>query len=182
MDCTDVATTKPLALSLFAQYAVDKRLLGKPVTTLARMAGLTVNDVFTKLTPELEKNDLEQTIRYAEVGLSYIAVIDRNRLRQEVGREFIKTMDLIITRINEGLNSKEHWIKRKAMKLHAYLMDEAGEKKRFVESILVDDAYKRIQESKENISKLEKEILNFELNNTTGVFEANTIPDVAVIR
>jgi hypothetical protein len=62
------------------------------------------------------------------------------------------------------------------MKLHAYLMDEAAEKRRFVESVLVDDAYKRIQESKDNVNKLENEILNFEQNNLTGVFEATTIP------
>jgi hypothetical protein len=177
MECSDIAIVKPLALSLTEQSVKDRKLLGRPITTLARMAGLTVNDVFDKLTPELEKNDLEQTIRYAEVGLSYIAVIDRNRARQEIGQEFIRCMDLIIKRVNDGLNSKEHWIKRKAMKLHAYLMDEAGEKKRFVESVLVDDAYKRIQESKENIDKLEKEILNFEMNNTTGVFEATVIPN-----
>lgn len=179
MECTDVTVAKPLALSLGAQYVKDKALLGKPVTTLAKMAGLTVNDVFGKLRTELDKSDLEQTIRYAEVGLSYIAVIDRNRMRSELGIEFIKAMDSILKIVRLGLESKEHWIKRKAMKLHAYLMDEAGEKKRFVESVLVDDAFKRIQESKDNISKLESEILEFERDNLTGVFQASTISDNA---
>jgi len=153
-----------LALSIYDKYEQDRSLLSKPITTLTKMAGVNVNDVYTALLPELTGKDLGEAIRFAEVGLKYAVVIDRNRLREEVGVQFVLALDLIIKLVNDGLFSSEAWIKRKAIQLHSALIDEASERKRFVESVLADDKFEVIAERMESTNEIEKDILEFEMN------------------
>jgi hypothetical protein len=152
-----------LALSLSNQYAQNRALLGKPVSTLARMAGLGVNDVYAVLLPELIKANLSETIKYAEVGLRYASIVDRNRLREECGEEFIAALSMIISIVQSGLSSSEGWIKRKAIQLHGSLIDESAEKQRFIETLMTERKLEMLKESKQNIKKLEDEVINFEM-------------------
>lgn len=159
-----------LALTVQDMCNRDITLLGKPVTTLAKMAGLRANQVYEKMLPQLANSKLEEAIKYADVALRYAQVVDRNRLRDECGPEFITALDMVIKLVQEGLNSKEPWILRKAISLHAMLIDESAEKQRFLDAISLDDRIKAVQRSKENIAKLEAEILEFEQRN--GIFES----------
>jgi|GEM_PF-2384717 len=151
-----------LALSIVDHLQQDRQILSRPITTLANMAGLTVNDVYSKLLPELVGKDLGEAIRYAEIGLKYAVMVDRNRLREEVGVQFVLALDQIIQIIKDGLDSSDNWIKRKAMLLHAHLMDEASEKRRFVESVLADDKFEIVKNSIMEVEKLEESIVEFE--------------------
>ncbi|MFA5715187.1 MAG: hypothetical protein WC998_05580 [Candidatus Paceibacterota bacterium] len=155
-----------LALSLQSQYEVNRAILSRPVSTLARMRGLKVDDVFDRLIPELAKKNLTEVLRYAEVGLRYIGIVDRNRLREELGPRFIIAVDMIINSVQEGLDSNESWIKRKAMNMHGDLIDEQAEKQRFVDVIMTEKKIEMLRESKEKISKLEEEIAKFESKGT----------------
>jgi len=92
-------------------------------------------------------------------------MVDRNRLREEIGEDFIIGLELMIDRVQDGLESSKGWIKRKAISLHGSLIDEASERKRFVETILTANAVETIRKSQENIKTLEDEILTFENNN-----------------
>jgi hypothetical protein len=157
-----------LALSLIDQYQQNRSLLSRPISSLAHKAGLRVNDVYSVLIKELLNKDLGEAIRYAEIGLKYATIVDRNRLREECGEEFILSISTIINIVKDGLESKEPWIKRKAIQLHGSLVDEAAEKQRFVETFMIDKKLELIKESQENIKKLEKEIIDFEAKD--GVF------------
>jgi hypothetical protein len=161
-----------LALSLSSQYEQNRALLAKPVSSLAKMRGLNVEQVIDKLIPELSKKNLQETLRYAEVGLRYISIIDRNRLREEIGPKFIVAMDMIINTVLSGLESHEPWIKRKAMVMHGDLIDEYAEKQRFVESLMTEKKLEMLQESKKNITKLEQEIAQFEERSKGIVIDA----------
>lgn len=152
-----------LALSLYDQFEKNHALLGKPVSTLARMAGLNVNNVYGVLLPELIKTDLSETIKYAETALRYAAIVDRNRLREECGEEFIMALNLIIHIVEQGLDSTEGWIKRKAIMLHGALIDECAEKQRFIETLITERKVEMLAESKNNINKLNNEIIDFEM-------------------
>ena len=154
-----------LALSIQSEYQKNRTLLSKPVSTLARMAGLNANQVYKILLPELIKPDLGESLRYAETGLKYIQMVDRNRLREEIGEDFIIGLELMIDRVQDGLESSKGWIKRKAISLHGTLIDEASERKRFVETILTANAVETLRKSQENVKVLEDEILTFENNN-----------------
>lgn len=156
--------SEALALSLSDSYQKDRKLLAKPISSLARMGGLNVNQVFTKLVPELYGKDLGEALKFAETGLNYIAVVDRNRLREELGLSFIAAVERIINLVKDGLNSKEPWIKRKSMNLHGKLIDEAAEKQRFVESLMAEQKFEMIKESFANIKKFEEEIIEFEMD------------------
>ena len=158
-----------LALSLTSQYEKNKALLGKPVSSLAKLAGFTVNDVFKVLLPELTKTNLSETIKYAEVGLRYATIIDRNRLREECGEQFMCAMSMIIQIVRSGLDADEHWIKRKAIGLHGYLIDESAEKQRFIDTLLTERKIEMLAESKKNIKKLEDEVVDFEMKES-GMF------------
>ena len=151
-----------LALSLTSQYEANRTILSRPISSLARMRGLKVDDVYDKLIPELAKKDEAEVIRYAEVGLRYATVVDRNRLREELGPKFIVAMDMIIGAVQNGLNSLEPWIKRKAMTMHGELIDEQAEKQRFVDVIMTERKLEMLKESQKNINILEKEIYEFE--------------------
>jgi len=151
-----------LALSVVDEYKNNRALLSKPITTLARMAGLTAEDVYKRLLPELEKvNDLTEAVKYAEVALKYAAIIDSNRLREEVGESFIFCLGQVLKIVEKGLDSKEPWIKRKSMLLHGSLIDEHSEKKRFVETILVEEQLRRISEIQKGMDDTRKEIADF---------------------
>lgn len=163
-----------LALSIHDRCQQDKELLSRPITTLTRMAGLTVNDVYSVLLPELAGRNLGEAIRFAEVGLKYAVMIDRNRLREEVGEQFVLALDLIISLVKDGLASSDKWIKRKAISLHSTLIDEASERKRFVESVLADNKFEMVAVSLGNLEKLEAEILDFERNDN-GDFALNAM-------
>jgi hypothetical protein len=152
-----------LALALTDQYAKNRALLGKPVSTLARMAGLGVNDVYTILIPELAKTNLSETIKYAEVGLRYATIVDRNRLREECGEAFIIALSQIIAIVQSGLESSEGWIKRKAMLLHGSLVDESSEKQRFIETLMTERKLELLTESRKNLMKLADEVIDFEM-------------------
>lgn len=151
-----------LALSLTDQYNKDRKLLAAPVSTLAKMAGLRVDDVYDRLIPELAKNNLTEVIKYAEVGLRYASIIDRNRLREECGERFIIAMGMIIETIKTGLDANEPWIKRKAMIMHGDIIDEYKEKQRFVETLMTEKRLEMLTQSKKNIDKLENEIIELE--------------------
>jgi len=69
----------------------------------------------------------------------------------------------IITLVKDGLHSTDAWIKRKAILLHSTLIDEASERKRFVESVLADDKFEMIAASMVRVQKLEDEVLEFEM-------------------
>jgi len=147
-----------LELTVHSQYALDKSLLGKPITTLARMAGLRVDDVYNKLLPELDGKDLSEVIRYADIALKYASIVDRNRLREEVGENFINALDKVINIVYKGLESKDNWIKRKAMLLHGELIDEHTEKKRFIETIMVEDKIKQLNAMSLKLHEVKNEI------------------------
>ena len=151
-----------LALSVVDEYRNNKALLSKPITTLARMAGLTADDVYRRLLPELIKIDnLEEAVKYAEVALKYASIIDSNRLREEVGETFVFCLGQIFRIVEKGLDSKEPWIKRKSMMLHGSLIDEHAEKKRFVETILVEEKLRRISELQKGMDDTRREIADF---------------------
>ena len=159
-----------LALSVTDMCRQDISLLSKPVTTLAKMAGLNVNQVYEKLIPQLANKKLEEAIKFAETALKYAQVVDRNRLRDECGPEFILALDMVIKLVGEGLKSSEPWVQRKAMSLHGVLIDESQEKQRFLEAISIDDRIAAVKRSKENIEKLRTEILEF--NEKEGIYES----------
>lgn len=159
-----------LALSISALAEQDKTLMSKPVSTLARMAGLNVDEVYSKLLVGLTDKDLGEALRYAETALEYAKMVDRNRLREECGLSFITSLEMVIKLIREGLETKDGYLKRKAIKLHAQLIDEAAEKSRFVESVMLESKLQMIATSRKNIDKLEAEMLEFEENND-GSFE-----------
>lgn len=161
--------SEELALSIAGQYEKNKALLSKPISTLARMAGLSFNDVYAVLIPELAKKDLAQTIRYAEIGLRYATIIDRNRLREECGEEFMTALSQIIKIVQDGLESDEHWIKRKAISLHGFLIDESAEKQRFVETLVTERKLELLAEGRANRKKLEDEIIEYEMKEQ-GIF------------
>lgn len=161
---------KPLALSLMGQYQKDKMLLSKPITTLAKKGGINVEQVYKVLLPALLDKNLGEALKYAEVGLSYSTIVDRNRLREEIGLSYIMAIDIIIQLVQAGLESKEGWIKRKAIKLHAFLIDESGEKQRFVENMLVEQKAKMLSDSMKGVQAIEDEILQFEQRDN-GMFE-----------
>ena len=166
----DPSASKPLALSLHAQYLQDKMLLSKPITTLAKMRGVNVSQVYDVLLPSLVQKDLGEALRFAETGLKYAAIVDKNRLREEIGESFIVSMDLIISLIQEGLISKDNWIKRKSIAMHGELIDESAEKSRFIESLLIEQKMEMVAKSVGNISKIEEEVINFE-EKKDGVWE-----------
>jgi len=162
-----------LALSLSSQYIQNRSILSKPISTLAKMSGLQVDDVYDRLLPELTRKDLGEVIKYAQVGLRYATIVDRNRLREELGPKFITAMDMIIRAVKDGLNSDEDWIKRKAMQMHGDLIDEYAEKQRFVETLMVERKLELLRESRERLATLEKEIIDFE--EKEGIFEVMVI-------
>jgi hypothetical protein len=151
-----------LALSLANQYEQNKAILSRPISSLAKMRGLNAEEVYDKLIPELAKKDAGEVLRFAEVGLRYASIVDRNRLREELGVKFIIAMDMIIGAVKSGLDSTEPWIKRKAMVMHGDLIDEQAEKQRFVDAIMTEKKLEMLKESKKNLSSLEKEIVEFE--------------------
>ena len=151
-----------LALSLTSQYEINRAILNRPISALAKMRGLCVEQVYDKLIPELAKANEVEVIKYAEVGLRYATIVDRNRLREELGPKFIVAMDMIIGVVQNGLNSAEPWIKRKAMLMHGELIDEQAEKQRFVEVIMTEHKLQMLKESQNNINVIEAEIINFE--------------------
>jgi hypothetical protein len=169
-----LAQSKPLALSLHARYLQDKKLLSKPITTLARMRGVNVSQVYDVLLPSLVQKDLGEALRFAETGLKYAAVVDRNRLREEIGESFIVSMDIIISLIEEGLTSKDNWIKRKSIAMHGELIDETAEKSRFIESLLVEQKMEMVAKSVGAISQIEEEVISFE-EKLNGTFEMKEI-------
>lgn len=151
-----------LALSLTSQYEADKAILSRPISSLAKMRGLCVEQVYDRLIPELAKANEVEVMRFAEVGLRYATIVDRNRLREELGPKFICAMDMIISVVKNGLDSNEPWIKRKAMSMHGDLIDEASEKQRFVDVILTEQKLAMLRKSQENVIILEAEMVNFE--------------------
>jgi len=161
----DLVTTKPLALSLCDHFKQDRSILGKPVSQLAKMRGFTAEQIYRKLIPALMDEDLGERLRYAEVGLQLAQVIDKNRLREEVGVSFILSMDIIINIVKDGVDYTEGWIKRKAMKMYSYLLDENAEKTRFVESLLVEQKVSMIEKSQGSANQILQEILDFECKN-----------------
>ena len=161
---------KPLALSLHARYLEDRKLLSKPITTLAKMRGVNVSQVYDVLLPSLVQKDLGEALRFAETGLKYASIVDRNRLREEIGESFIVSMDMIISLIEQGLTSKDNWIKRKSISMHGELIDESSEKSRFIESLLVEQKMEMVAKSVGNISRIEEEVIIFE-EKTSGKWE-----------
>lgn len=151
-----------LALSIYEKYQNDIALLNKPITTLAKMAGLKAEDVYEKLVPALiETEDFGEKLRYAEVAIKYADIVDRNRLREEVGEYFICALDESIKIVKAGLEKNDHWVKRKSMTLHGMLIDEHSEKKRFIETILVDQKIKQLAGIKNKIADADREISDF---------------------
>jgi len=155
-------TNMELALSLTSQYKANKALLSKPISTLAKMKGLCAEQVYDKLIPELAKKDIGEVMRYAETGLRYATIVDRNRLRDEIGMKFIVAMDMICNIVVDGLDNEEPWIKRKAMAMHGELIDEQAEKQRFVDVIITEQKLEMLKQSEKNLSQLEQEIWEFE--------------------
>ena len=151
-----------LALSLQAQYNVDKAILSRPISTLAKMKGLHAEQVYDRLIPELAKTNEAEVMRYAETGLRYASIVDKNRLREELGPKFIIAMDMIINIVRSGLDSSEPWVKRKAMMMHGELIDEEAEKRRFLDTIMTEQRMQMLKDSKEQINVLEAEIISFE--------------------
>ena len=168
-----------LALSIYDNYQKDISLLAKPITTLAKMAGLTAEDVYEKLVPALiETQDFGEKIRYAETAIKYANIVDRNRLREEVGEYFICALDECIKIVKAGLDSNDHWIKRKAMSLHGELIDEHSEKKRFIETILVDQKIKQLAEIRAEMEDADREIAEFILRE--GKMQEEHLPSCEV--
>jgi hypothetical protein len=159
-----------LALSLTSQYRQEMQMLSKPVSSLAKRAGLNANQVYLKLVPALAGKDLGETIRFAEIAIKYASIVDRNRLREEVGEAFFVALDQVVSIVESGLESREPWIQRKAMLLHGSLIDEAAEKQRFVDTIIGERKYELIKMSQQNIEKLRDEIIEFEMSKD-GTFE-----------
>ena len=171
MNDLQVQEVKPLALSLCEYYKQSASILGKPVSQLAKLKGMTADAIYGQLIPALIDKDFGERLRYAEIGLQLAQVIDKNRLREEIGIQFIISMDMIIDIIKAGIESTEPWIKRKSMKMYSYLLDENAEKSRFVESLMADQKIKMIGESQTNVNAVMQEIIDFEY--TTGnIFEA----------
>ena len=153
--------TEQLALSINDLAQKDVQLLGMPISSLTKIAGLKVRDVYDKLLPALaSQKDLYEGLQFAEVGLKYAAAVDQNRLREEIGVEFVAAIDLIIGLVQEGLNSDKGHIKRKSMMLHKDLIDEHAEKRRFVETIMVEDKLQEVAKSNEAQKKLQEEIID----------------------
>jgi len=165
-----------LALSLTEQYKENKSLLARPISTLARMKGFNAEEVYDKLIPELAKKNLGEVLRFAEVGLRYASIVDRNRLREEVGVKFIVALDMIMNAVKDGIDSDEPWIKRKAMTMHGDLIDEYAEKQRFVETLLNEKKFEMVLETRKNLSSLEKEICEFE-EKESGIVTITEIRD-----
>ena len=94
------------------------------------------------------------------MALQYAAIVDQNRLREEVGLEFVTVLDIVISLVNEGLDSDEGHIKRKAMRLHGNLIDEHAEKRRFIETILTENKLEELAAAKCAQDKLELEIID----------------------
>lgn len=164
-----------LALSIHSRYLQDKALLSRPVSALAKMAGFSVNDVYKKLLPALLDRDLGEALRFAEVALQYGNIVDKNRLREEVGESYILALEIVFSLVQSGLKSSENYIKRKAMMLHGKIIDEAAERTRFVEAIIGEQKYKMVQESLANIANLEAETLAFD-RGVDGVYELTSEP------
>ena len=153
--------SKALALSLTDLTNKDKSLLSSPISTLAKHAGLRVNDVYDKLIPALaETKSLYEALQFADIGLKYATMVDQNRLREEIGIEFVTAIDLIINLVREGLDDDEGAIKRKAMLIHKELINEYAEKKRFIETIMTEDKLVEIAAAMEAQQALEKEIVD----------------------
>ena len=155
-----VKTNESLALSLPEMAMQDKSILRKPIYHLARSKSIKAKDVYKPLLEELTDADLWNALNFAEVGLRYATVVDQNRLREEIGLEFIVSIDLIIDLVQEGLESSEKHIKKKAILLHSKLIDEHSEKKRFVDSVIVDEKIAIIAESLNKQMELEEEIID----------------------
>ena len=150
-----------LALSITDLAQKDVTLLGQPISTLAKKAGLRAGDVYSKLIPALAtEKSLYEALRYADVGLKYAGMVDQNRLREEVGEEFVFALELIIDRVKDGLDDESNMIKRKAMLLHKELIDTHAEKKRFVETVMVEDKLQEIVAAREAQAALEAEIID----------------------
>jgi len=149
-----------LALSISSLAKQDHSLLSQPITTLAKKAGLRANDVYVRLLPALGNKSLKEALSFAELGLKYAAMIDQNRLREEIGQEFIIALDMIIALVQEGLDSDENYLKRKAMVLHGILIDEHSEKRRFVETILIENKLEELATAKRAQEKLAEEIID----------------------
>lgn len=151
-----------LALSLTSQYEANKAILARPISSLAKMRGFKAEQIYDRLIPELAQTDQAEVMRYAEVGLRYATIVDRNRLREELGIKFIVAMEMIMNVVQNGLDSKEPWVKRKAMIMHGELIDEASEKQRFVDVIMAEKRLEMLKESQKNLNVLEAEIVQFE--------------------
>ena len=150
---------KELALSISSLAKEDRQLLSAPVTSLANLAGLRANDVYQRLLPALaEEKDLGEALKFAEVALKYASIVDQNRLRAEIGEEFVLSLELVIDLVREGLDASDKPIKRKAMSLHGSLIDSHAEKRRFVETVMVEDKLQELAEAKEAQEALTKEV------------------------
>jgi len=153
-----------LALSIPSLIEVsekNKEILGYPVSYLARLRGLTVKDVYSRLLPILaEEKSLLEALKYCDFALRYATIVDINRFRAEVGLEFVTALDMVIDFVKEGLDSDQGYIKRKAMLLHGDLINEHAEKRRFVESQMVEDKLKFLAEAHMKQQELEKEIID----------------------
>uniref|UniRef100_A0A6M3KZJ1 Uncharacterized protein n=1 Tax=viral metagenome TaxID=1070528 RepID=A0A6M3KZJ1_9ZZZZ len=163
VDCSNTQQSN-LALSLSSLAKQDHTLLGRPISFLARKAGLKANDVYCKLLPKLaEESDLLEGLKYAEVGMKYATMIDQNRFREEIGVEFITAIDLIIGLVEEGLEytgDNKGAVIRKAMLLHRDLIDEHGEKRRFIQTIMVEDKLAEIAAGRIAQEELYQEIID----------------------
>ena len=151
--------TKELALSISSLAREDRQLLSAPITSLAKMAGLRVNDVYQRLLPALtNETDLGEALKFADVALKYASIVDQNRLRAEIGEEFVLSLELIIELVREGLDASDKFLQRKAMSLHGSLIDSHAEKRRFVETVMLEDKLQELAEAKEAQEKLRKEV------------------------
>jgi len=151
--------TKELALSISSLAKENRQLLSAPVTSLAKIAGLRANDVYERLLPALMDKDLGEALKFAETGLKYASIVDQNRLRAEIGEEFVLSLELIIELVREGLDASDKSLQRKAMALHGSLIDSHAEKRRFVETVMIEDKLQELAEAKEAQEKLRKEVM-----------------------
>jgi len=148
-----------LALSLTSLAQKDAHMLSLPISTLAKKAGLKAEDVYKRLLPALsEEKNLYEALKFAAVGLKYAAIVDQNRLREEVGVAFVATLEIIISLVQEGLDSDVRHIKRTAMLLHGDLIDEHAEKRRFIETITTENRLEELATAKVAQDKLRKEL------------------------
>lgn len=152
--------TQELALSISDLAKKDYTLLSRPISSLAKMAGLKVNDVYKHLLPALADKNLNEALKFAGIGLRYAAIVDQNRLREEVGIEFIGALDIIISLVQEGLDSDEKYLQRKAMLLHGDLINEYAEKRRFIETVLTENKIQELATAKRAQEELGKEIID----------------------